>query len=160
MTTRELDAARKRLTSAFLRASELPEGALELRSDYARYLCVLVSGFVEVAVFEMAAEHCRRRASPTVSNYGISQLGKLQNIKCERLAQLLSSFDPSWRAAFEAFVGGPRSDALDSAVDLRNKIAHGESVGLTLSRVTDYRDRIVEILDFVEELFLPAEVHQ
>ena len=31
----------------------------EIQSDLARYLCVLVSGFVETAVAELAIEHCQ-----------------------------------------------------------------------------------------------------
>lgn len=141
---------RAKLDATFTRIGSLSTGDLEVHSDFARYLCVLVSGFVETALSELAAEHCRKRSAPTVSNYAQSQLARLQNVKTERLLQLMGSFDPKMRVEIETFIDGPRKDALDSVVDLRNKIAHGESVGVTYIRIKDYYKRISEIIDFVE----------
>jgi len=141
---------RARLDATFTRIESLSTGDLELHSDFARYLCVLVSGFVEIVLSELTAEHCRKRSAPTVSNYAQSQLSRLQNVKSERLLQLMGSFDQKMRVEIEEFIGGPRKDALDSVVDLRNKIAHGESVGVTYVRIKDYYKRISEIIDFVE----------
>jgi hypothetical protein len=47
---------------------------------------------------------------------------------------------------------GARKDALDSVVDIRNKIAHGESVSLSLGTITQYHERIDEIIVYVEKL--------
>ena len=60
------------------------------------------------------------------------------------------TFDTKMRVEIEQFIDGPKKDALDSVVDLRNKIAHGESVGVTYIRIKDYYKRISEIIDFVE----------
>lgn len=141
---------RAKLDATFARIGSFSGRDLELHSDFARYLCILVSGFVETALSELTAEHCRKRAAPTVSNYAQSQLSRLQNVKSERLLQLMGSFDPKMRVEFEEFIDGPRKDALDSVVDLRNKIAHGESVGVTYMRIKDYYKLISEIIDFVE----------
>ena len=141
---------RARLNATFIRIGSLSTADLEVRSDFARYLCILVSGFVETALSELAAEHCRKRSASTVSNYAQSQLARLQNVKSERLLQLMGAFDPKMRIEIEQFIDGPRKDALDSVVDLRNKIAHGESVGVTYVRIKDYYKRISEIIDFVE----------
>jgi len=88
-----------------------------------------------------------------VGNYSESQLGKLQNIKTEKLLQLVGAFDPVWRAELENYMEGARRDALDSVVDLRNKIAHGESVGITYQRISDYYARIKEAMDFLKGRF-------
>ncbi len=50
------------------------------------------------------------------------------------------------------FMEGGRKDALDSVVNLRNKIAHGESVSLSLGRMLQYFEKIDEIVVFVEAL--------
>jgi len=144
---------RSRLDAAFQRADSLPKDDLEILSDYARYLCILTSGFVETMVTELALDHCRTCSSQRVSNYVESQLKRLQNVNTERLCQFVGAFDPVWRDELEAFLEGERKDALDSVVNLRNKIAHGESVGLTLARIGEYRVRIVEIVDHVEGRF-------
>ncbi len=143
---------RARLDATFSRIDSLSTEDLEVLSDFARYLCVLVSGFVEIALSELAAEHCRKRSAPTVSNFVQSRLSRLQNVKSERLLQLVGSFDPKLRVEIEKYIDGPRKDALDSVVDLRNKISHGESVGVTYVRIKDYYERISEIIDFVSAL--------
>lgn len=146
-----MTALKRRLDSTFARMGSLPDADFESKSDFARYLCVLVSGFVETALAELAIEYCRKRSVPQVTNYATSQLGRIQNVKAERLLQLMGSFEPSWRVEMENFIEGPRKDALDSVVDLRNKIAHGESVGVTYARITDYYQRILQIVEFVAE---------
>lgn len=104
MATPLLVATRRRLDAAFARFSQLQGTDLELQADYAKYLCILVSGYVEVAVSELAIEHCEKRSTPSVHSYISSQLDKLQNVKAERLLQLLGSFDAKWRVDLEAFL--------------------------------------------------------
>lgn len=146
-------ATRRRVDAAFARATTLTAGDIEVQADFAKYLCILVSGYVEVAVSELAIEHCRTRAAPTVHTYAASQLERLQNLNAERLLQVVGSFNPQWRTTLESFMAGQRKDALDSVVDLRNKIAHGESVGVTLNRIRGYYTSIKEIVDFLENQF-------
>ena len=148
-----LTSNRSRLKATFSRIESLSIEDLETRSDFARYLCVLVSGFVETAVSELAIEYCKMCSSPAVSNYVQSQLTHLQNVKAERLLQLVGSFNPQWRTELEVYIDGSRKDALDSVVDLRNKIAHGESVSVTYIRIKEYYKNIDEIIDFLEVRF-------
>ena len=150
-TKSRLTARRSRLDAVFARVKSLGSEDIQVQSDFARYLCVLVSGFVEAAVSELASEYCRRCSAPQVSNYAQSQLSKLQNVKTERLLQLLGSFDPTWRTELDTFMDGPRKDALDSVVNLRNKIAHGESVGITYTQILDYYSHIAQAIDFLEK---------
>lgn len=149
----ELMARRSRLDAAFARVKALTSQDNEVQSDFARYLCVLVSGFVETAVSELAAQYCTSRSGPQVSNYARSQLAKLQNVKTERLLQFVGAFDATWRTELESFMDGARKDALDSVVDLRNKIAHGESVGVTYTRISNYYSQIKQAIDFLENRF-------
>lgn len=146
-------AQRSRLDATFNRISNLPEDQLELRADFARYLCVLVSGFIESVVSDIAADHCFRRSSLTVRNFVESRLGRTGNLNTEQLLQFVGSFDPDWRSQLERFVAGKRKDALDSVVANRNKIAHGESIGLTYVRIKDYYNYVCEVVDFIDDLF-------
>jgi len=148
----EVNRLRNRLNAAFGRARSLGNVDAEIQSDYARYLCVLVSGFVETAVAELAIEHCTNRAHTSVSNYASSQLGRIQNLKAQKLLQVVASFEKKWSVDLSAFMDGARKDALDSVVDLRNKIAHGESVSLSLGTISQYFERIDEIVVYIEKL--------
>jgi len=148
-----LNAHRSRLDDVFARVKCLQDADIELQSDFARYLCVLVSGFVETAVSKIASEFCRKRSATQVANYADTQLNRLQNVKTEKLLQLVGGFDPAWRRSTEQFMEGARKDALDSVVNLRNKIAHGESVGITYARISEYYTRIKETVTFLEQKF-------
>lgn len=149
----EVRALRQRLDAAFERAKMLSSADFELQADFARYLCVLVSGYMETSVAELTMEYCRNRAQPNVSNYASRELSRLQNLKAERLLQVIGAFSPEWRKEVESYIDGRRKDALNAVVDLRNKIAHGESVTLTYSRIREYDSAIQEIIDFLASRF-------
>ena len=148
----EANRLRSRLKAVFDRARSLGEADGEILSDYARYLCVLVSGFVETAIAELAIEHCRVRSSSTVVRYTSVQLTRIQNINSTKLLQLITSFDKNMSDDLSSFIEGSRREALDSVLNLRNTIAHGESVSLSMGRITAYFEKIDEIVVYVEGL--------
>ncbi len=127
-----------------------------MQSDFAKYLCILVSGYVETAVTELLLEHSRRNAAPTVQRYVEAHTRRLTNLNSERLQQLLGSFDPDWRQSLSQLLVDEKKDALDSVVSLRNKIAHGESVGLTYQRIIGYFKHIKPVVEKVEDLCAPG----
>lgn len=145
---------RQRLDATFKRVNLAPADA-ELQSDFSRYLCVLVSGYVETAVTELILEHSRNNSSPTIQMYVESRTQRLTNLNCERLEQLLGQFNPDWRAAISSILVDEKKDALDSVVNLRNKIAHGGSVGVTYQRISEYYNHIKPIIDRVADLCVP-----
>jgi len=118
---RDVAAMKSRLDATFLRVSRLPHDDLEVRSDLARYLCILVSGFIENAVAVLATAYCRDRSQQPVGNYAGSQLGRLQNLNSEGLGQVVGAFERSWRDELIGFLEGPRKDALDSVLSLRTR---------------------------------------
>lgn len=148
---REVAAMQARLDATFQRVESLSSVDLEVRSDFARYLCILVSGFVENAVTALTIGYCRERSHPTVANYASTQLSRLQNLNSERLTQVVGAFEREWREDFTRFLDGPRKDALASVLGLRNQIAHGESVGVTYVRIREYYLRVKEIIRFLGE---------
>jgi len=99
----------------------------------------------------MFSQHARRRSAPTVASYAESRLAGFQNPKAERLVQLAGAFDRGWAVALTEFIAGERKDAIDSVMDNRNQIAHGESVTLTRGRLKGYYDKILEVINFVED---------
>jgi hypothetical protein len=48
-----------------------------------------------------------------------------------------------------------RKESVNSLVALRHKIAHGESVGTSLSQVKAYYQTIREVVEFVADLLEP-----
>ena len=55
----------------------------ELQSHWARYLCILLSGFLEVAVRSLYSGYAKAKAAPYVVNYVERSLERLQNPNME-----------------------------------------------------------------------------
>jgi hypothetical protein len=125
-----------------------------LRADLAKYLCVLVSGFFEKAVQELAIDWCRRQSTPTVSRYASTQLQRLQNVQSQRLRELLGAFDDRWRDEIEGSFEEELT-ALSSVYGNRHQIAHGENVDITMVRVRAYYTSVQSLVAHLEKQFAP-----
>lgn len=150
----EVDRQRQQLDSAFSRAGGLDADA-ELLSDFARYLCVLVSGFVEQATVELLIEYVRTHSDSRTLSHVENNVRHLTNLKTQRLIDVFGALDPEWRSKLETLIVDEYKDALDGIVDLRNRVAHGRYVGVTLSRVSDYYTRVKTIIDRVADVVIP-----
>ena len=151
----EVERLRKRLVATFARIDRLGTD-LEIRADFARHLCVLVSGFFENAVVELLLAYCSRCCHPGIVRYVESRLEWFTNANREKLLQLLGSFDPAWRTELEAFVIDERDAALNSVVALRNDIAHGGSGNVSYVQIKLYYERIEEIIDKLADMLDPV----
>jgi hypothetical protein len=103
-------------------------GDLELQSHWARYLCVLVSGFLETSIRAIYGEYATKKAHQYIVNFVESRLKSFQNPNMEQILQIASLFSPEWRARLELDTEGELKDAVDSIVANRNLIAHGQPI--------------------------------
>lgn len=124
---------------------------IEMQSHWSRYLCVLVSGFLENSVEHCLSEYSRRVTNVAVSNYVSAKLRGFQNPKMGAILELLGSFNPDWKAQVEVATQGQLSDSVNSIVGNRHKIAHGESVSLSLSSITAYYKDAVVVIELLEK---------
>ncbi len=151
----EVTRLKQRLDATFQRVKGAASD-LELQADFARYLCVLVSGYLEKAVAELVLEHARRTGGPTLQRFVELRTSRFANANSQRLQELLGSFDPDWQSSMNAFLADELKDAVDSLVDLRNSIAHGESVGVTYQRISEYYGRVQKVIDRIADMCAPA----
>ena len=150
MTNPEVIRAKQRVDHLF-RQTRLVSDEIEIQSHWARYLCVVVSGFLESSVRTLYASYGRRRAAPQVAKFVDSQLKFFQNPKTERILELAHSFDSAWEAELRAAAEGEPKDAIDSIVANRNNIAHGESVGITFVRIRRYYESSLTVLELIDQ---------
>jgi hypothetical protein len=139
--------------AAFARYGELPVGS-EIQSDFARYLCVLVAGFMEQATQELALAWVRRQSSASIQRYAGRQLDRLQNVNGAKLLNTVGSFSEAWMKELEADF----ADALTTLSGLmanRHLIAHGGTVNITYSRVNEAFDMVKLLVEFLKERFDP-----
>ncbi|ETX02965.1 MAG: hypothetical protein ETSY2_34435 [Candidatus Entotheonella gemina] len=150
----EVTRLKQRLDSTFQRINNISPD-LELQSDFARYLCILVSGYLEKAVVALVLEHARQNGSPSLQRFVEQHTRRFTNANSQRLLTFLGNFNPDWRRALESFLIDELKDAVDSVVNLRNTIAHGESVGITYHRVADYYEIVQRVVDRIADLCAP-----
>ncbi len=153
----EVFRLRQRLDWRFERIHRFAGSDIELQSEFARYLCILVSGFLEKAIQELAMECCRRMASGAARSFAIAQLDRSRNPSVDAMVTFVGSFSPQWRDSLEAFLTEERRDAIGSIVSLRNDAAHGGSAGITYARVSEYYTRVRETVDLLCDLFDPVQ---
>ena len=155
----EVDRLKRLLDNTFSRVDQLGTD-LEVRSDLARYLCVLVSGYVENAVVELILAHCARQAAPSVQRYVESTLERFTNVNREKLLQLVGTFDSDLLVKLENYIVDEREAALNSVVALRHQIAHGGSAGISYARIREYYSSIQEIVEYLSDLLDPVPVQR
>lgn len=126
--------------------------ALEMQAHWARYLCVLTSGYVESVVRDLYGQYVRKNSySAPVIRYTTKQLEGVQNPRSEKLIQIAAAFDSSWARDLEAYLTQDyRSDAVNSIMSQRHLIAHGRSSNITVGQVSRYLGKVIEVAEFIE----------
>jgi hypothetical protein len=140
----------QRLDAVIARLKTLPDDA-QIQSDWAKYVCVLVSGFLEQSVQTLCVDYARTRCGSTqVTHFVAEHVAWFQNAKMEKLLTLLWEFDPKFRETIENDTRGKLADAVNSVVQNRNLIAHGQHVGMSPATIIDWYKSVVTVIDKVE----------
>ncbi len=148
MTVYTISAHQGRLDAVFSRASVVAEP--QSQADFARYLCVLVSGFIEQAVRKIYGNYADKCSNDAVARHVEANLESFTNANAEKLLQLAGSFKSSWRKDLDGYLAGERKDAIDSVLANRHNIVHGRDVGITYPRINDWYDKVKEVISFIE----------
>jgi hypothetical protein len=152
MRHRELSRQLQTIESLFKRTRAACGDDIEMTAHWARYLCVLCAGFLENALTELYSDYCRRSASEYVANFATRTLEKVSNPKTGRFLEVAGKFRQSWGTDLSTFVDEDgRRDAIDSIMNNRHQIAHGQRSDITLVRINNYFVKAVRVVDFIEE---------
>jgi len=123
----------------------------ELLAHWAKYLCVLTSGFIESSLRIILAEFTRDKGNPQIASFVESRLRGITNLNEERIQQLLGAFSSEWRERFRQKRTDAQKAAIDSVIANRHLIVHGQSIGLTLARMKDYYKEVVKAITIIDE---------
>lgn len=142
----------QRLQDLITRTNAATSGDLELQSHWAKYLCVLAAGLLEVSVPEIYGAFVKSRASPEVGAFAASILATVRNPKPGKFLEIASRFDSSWRTDLETFLAEDgRGDAIESIMNNRHLVAHGKDSRITMAALKTYFDKAVAVVEFVED---------
>jgi len=124
----------------------------EFQSHFAKYICILCSGFMENAVELIYSDFIKRiTTSEELILFIESNLQKILNPNSEKLKNIVETFNKSWKKDLNDFLQiDEKSAALNYIIKQRHKIAHGEDSLVTLGKIRDYHLKTVEIIEFLE----------
>ncbi len=143
---------KQKLDSVFDKVNDLKNDP-ELTAHLSRYLCVLVSGFVEASVRTLIADYATKRSAPEVAHYVGQRLKSFRNAKMNNIIDLVSDFGDDFRIEFKKSINDELKDAVDSVVDNRHQISHGVDVGIGLPAIRKYYESVVSVVEELEKRF-------
>ena len=129
----------------------------ESQAHNAKYLAVLVSGYLEQAVKELLLHYATQGTRSQISRY-IEQTWPIsKNMNVENIKTILDQFNTIWGEEFLDWLeeGLDRKNDINSIVRWRNSIAHGQeanTTGVTLFSVRNAFGTIKELVSFIESL--------
>jgi len=144
----EIVRYQQRLDRLFKQIADFSEN-IKLQSDWAKYLCVLVSGYLETSVRLTYSQYAKEKAAPYVANFVEGKLKRFQNPNMANILELTRLFSPEWEKSLKKITEGELKDAVDSIVINRHKIAHGESVGITYIRIKNYYKNAIKVVEII-----------
>jgi hypothetical protein len=146
---RFLDSKRKRIAYLLDNVPVDPSGSLEMQSHWARYTCVIISGYIEETVKELCRSYAEDRCTPETLNYITAQLRFFQSANTEEISDLLMRFSKTWQSQFEAYVTDERKQAINSVIGNRHRVAHGLDCSVTVRQLKEWYPRINDVIDFI-----------
>jgi formyltetrahydrofolate hydrolase len=123
----------------------------ELQSHWAKYLCVLTSGFLENSIRIICGEYVKNKAAPFVQNFVDKELNRFQNPDMNKIIDLVSRFSQDWGDCLKTITEGELKDSVDSIVANKNNIAHGQSIGLTFVQLEKYYKNVLKVIEIIED---------
>ncbi|MDE0495020.1 MAG: HEPN domain-containing protein [Acidimicrobiaceae bacterium] len=152
MAAQTTDNARSAvIAGVFSRAQEFSEGS-EVKADYTRHLCVLVTGYLEQEIVRIVVDYVDALGNQTLSRYVSDTLEYPGSMRAANILKLVRSFSDTWHSQLDEKLTIRHREAIGSLYVNRNLIAHGKDVDLTYLEVQEYYELAREVVRFVEEV--------
>lgn len=150
---------RQRIRSLLSNPPVSSDGAgseFEVQAHWAKYTCVLISGFIEQSVKEILLEHASATSAPRIRKYVEGTWPNSKNMRCDAIREIIDHLDVGWSSSFDVWVGeNERKKEINEIIKWRNDIAHGKESNtnnVTLGSVLTKFRIACELVDFIEAL--------
>ncbi len=148
---REIVSYESKLNNLFRQIDVLPDTSL-VRDHWAKYLCIVLAGYLETAVRELYMDYAQEKSSPYVANYVKNRLNRFQNAKMRDILELTQTFNPDWRNSLHTQTEGQLANHINSIVSNRHQIAHGRDTSVNLVQVRDWHRSATQVVTIIENL--------
>jgi hypothetical protein len=126
----------------------------EVKAHWAKYVCVLVSGYIEQSVKEILLEHAESKSSPRIVSYVTRTWPSSKNMACTAISEILQHFDVDWQKSFDDWSSkDERKKEINEIISWRNNIAHGKESStnnVTINSVGIKFNTACSLIDFLE----------
>ena len=138
-----------RIENTFKRAKAFDDQP-DVQADYVRYLCVLVTGYLEQAVVSVLLSHVDTIGSACLSRYVSETLQRPGSMRVDNVLRLVGRFDLDWKRKLEEKLTIRHRETIGTIYANRNRIAHGEDVDLTYRQVRNGFDVATKAVELIE----------
>ena len=144
-----------RIEALFSKASSITD--FEVKGNWSKYLCVLISGFIEESMRLLFLEYAKHHSAQKIQRYIEINIRSITNCKHNRIIDLLNLFSEEWCIAYQKkiseqeIIEGQIKDSIDSIISNRHNIAHGKNVGISLIVVRNYFDNVKLAIKTLEQ---------
>lgn len=143
-------AHRQRIDNLFKKVALFEE--LEIKSEWSKYLCILVSGFIEESLRVLLEKYCENKASANIQKFVGKKINDITNCKTEKIKRILLEFSSDWANEFTNKINDQIKTAIDNVVENRHKIAHGKSIGMSYHNISSYYNNVKKAVEILEEI--------
>lgn len=152
------DKYKSRINGLFKTYEE--ENNIESQAHNAKYLAVLVSGYLEQAIKELLLHYSSQGARSQIARYIEKTWPISKNMNADNIKEILNQFNSEWSNEFLSWLEDKESRKahINSIVRWRNSIAHGQesnTTGVTLVSVRNAFNTIVDLISFIESKVKP-----
>lgn len=129
---------------------------MKMQGEWAKYLCVLSSGYLENSLRILLFDYISRNSSKEIQRYNEPYIKKITNCKLANIRKTLEQFDINWANSFETQINKKSkivneiSDSIDSLVQNRHDIAHGKSIGIGYITIKKYYEKANVAVEIME----------
>ncbi|GBQ98679.1 HEPN domain-containing protein [Gluconobacter cerinus] len=126
----------------------------EEQADWAKYVSVLISGYIEQSFKEILLEFVSSHEISRLDKYISDTWPESRNMKISNIDFILRSFDLSWSEKFNRWLESKDNykSEINSLIASRNDIAHGKEANTTNVTLRSMRYRLAISLELIDEL--------
>ncbi|EIO4088458.1 hypothetical protein CGI03_17805 [Vibrio parahaemolyticus] len=150
------DKYKSRISYLFKLFNEDEYSSPETQANNAKYLAVLVSGYLEQSIKELLLHYAFQGSRPQVARYVEETWPISRNMNVDNIKTILHQFNSVWSDEFSRWLEEDvsRKSHINSIVRWRNSIAHGQesnTTGVTLVSVSTAFSTVSNLVSFIEE---------
>ena len=133
----------------------LVEADLEVAAHWAQYLCIRVASNLDTCITSIFIEYARVNGNEQIRRYIENRLSRFNNLRPRKIIQLHQDFKPLWGRSVKSFLKDEKKwDTIESIVNNRNRIAHGESAEISIENVRVWFKECQTVIEYVDNLVL------